>query len=111
MLDEALAFAMIANEAEAAGKSTGDWAGLGGIEMTGNGTASLDSLKGYLVTAHLDVKFMKPVFCPGIVGIEVTMLQNKGHKMNIRGVMKDVKGTPLVQADGLWVRLGGGSKL
>ncbi|CAO2650983.1 Nn.00g092800.m01.CDS01 [Neocucurbitaria sp. VM-36] len=60
-----------------------------------------EAFKGRLVTAKLDVKFLKPVLCPGVMGIEVEMLEDKGHKMKIRGIMKDEKGTPLLQADGL----------
>ncbi|KAF2257083.1 hypothetical protein BU26DRAFT_446336 [Trematosphaeria pertusa] len=116
IMDEALAFAMVASEAVTAGLEVADWAEIiaqdwrdGGLAKEGRATE--EALKGYLVTAKLDMKFMKPVLCPGIVGVEVEMLENKGHKMKMRGVMKDGEGTPLLQADGLWVRLGGAVKL
>jgi hypothetical protein len=50
---------------------------------------------------------MKAVLCPGVVGIEVDVLECKGHMMKVRGVMKDGEGVELVRADGLWVRIGG----
>lgn len=109
LMDEALAFAMVANETEAKGK----WAGL--LKERKNwiaeGKSLTEVLDGYLVTARLDLKFLKPVLCPGIVGVEVDMLENQGHKMRMRGVMKDGNGTPLMQADGTWVRISRDSKL
>jgi acyl-coenzyme A thioesterase PaaI-like protein len=114
MMDDALGFAMIANEAEAAGVDTDEWHTLddGRVQaMLDAGKPLEEALRGFLVTAHLDVKFLKPVFCPGTVGIEVTLVEHKGHKMRFSAVMKDGNGTPLVKTEGLWVRLGGGAKL
>lgn len=109
LMDEALGFAMIANENERLGNwanTSSDWK-----KAFDDGKPPSEALKGFMVTAKLDMKFLKPVLCPGVVGIEVDVLENKGHKMKLRGIMKDANGTPLLQADGLWVRLGGASKL
>jgi acyl-coenzyme A thioesterase PaaI-like protein len=114
MMDEALGFAMIANEAEAAGVDTTKWGCSDGERvgaMLAAGRPLGEALKGFLLTAHLDVKFLKPVFCPGIVGIEVTVVEYKGHKMRFSGVMKDGTGMPLMKAEGLWVRIGGRAKI
>ncbi|KAF2865299.1 hypothetical protein BDV95DRAFT_586670 [Massariosphaeria phaeospora] len=109
IMDEALAFAMIANETVA----RGEWGGVlqARSSWIAEGRPLSEVLEGYLVTAKLDFKFLKPVLCPGVVGVEVDMLENKGHKMKMRAVMKDADGVPLMQADGVWVRIGGGSRL
>ncbi|KAF2464843.1 uncharacterized protein BDR25DRAFT_396498 [Lindgomyces ingoldianus] len=98
LMDEALAFAMVANETE----SRGAWVGvdLKLKELHETGRPLTEVLKGYMVTAKLDMKFLKPVLCPGVVGIEVEMVEKKGHKMRMRGVMRDGDGVPLVQAEG-----------
>jgi acyl-CoA thioesterase FadM len=107
LMDEALAFAMVANEIERQGvfvKPT--WK-----RAIAEGRPLAEILDGLMVTARLDMKFLKPVICPGVVGVEVVVLENMGHKMKLRGVMKDGNGTPLVQADGVWVRIGKIAKL
>jgi len=113
MMDEALAFAMVANDMEAAGKNTTDWAAtaqtMKAILDAGNPLEV--ALKDYMVTAHLDTKFLKPVRCPGVVGVEVTLVENKGHKMRFKGVMKDGEGTPLVIAEGLFIKVRGSAKI
>jgi acyl-coenzyme A thioesterase PaaI-like protein len=115
MMDEALGWAMVVQEALAAGKNPKEWLdlddGTAFKKMQEEGVPVEKALRGWLVTAGLNTKFLKPVLCPGVVGIEVTIIGSKGNKMKIRGVMKDGNGTPLVQADGVWVRLGGGAKL
>jgi acyl-coenzyme A thioesterase PaaI-like protein len=68
-------------------------------------------LQGMYVTAKLDVKFLRPVPCPGLIGIETEATEITGPKMKMSAVMKDSKGTPLMQADGVWVRIGGAAKL
>ncbi|KAF2741208.1 hypothetical protein EJ04DRAFT_507611 [Polyplosphaeria fusca] len=111
LMDEALALAMIGSESE---KTVGgewqaikpDWQ-----RAVKDGTPISEALKGSMVTAKLDMKFLKPVLCPGMVGIEVDTLEDKGYRMKMRGVMKDANNTPLLQADGIWVRIGGGTKL
>lgn len=106
LMDEALGFLMIANEVLEQGDDA-----LTVKAMGKTGVPIQEVLEGRLVTAKLDFKFMKPVFCPGMVGIEVEMLEHVGHKMKMRGVMKDENGVPLLQADGLWVRIGGAPKM
>ncbi|KAF1999120.1 hypothetical protein P154DRAFT_523521 [Amniculicola lignicola CBS 123094] len=107
LMDEALGYAMVACEME---RGVGDWNDVGAWgkrAVAGKSVAEIaEALKGYMVTAKLDVKFMKPVLCPGIVGIEVKMVEDKGHVMRMKGVMMDGEGTPLLEATGLWVRLG-----
>jgi acyl-coenzyme A thioesterase PaaI-like protein len=111
LMDEALALAMIATETEKRGD--GEWQGVSqeSIKALKDRRPVAEVLKGYLVTAKLEMKFLQPVICPGIVGIEVDTLEDKGYRMIMRGVMKDGDGRPLLQADGIWVRIGGGSKL
>ncbi|KAH7090357.1 HotDog domain-containing protein [Paraphoma chrysanthemicola] len=111
LMDEALAYVMVANQIGA--KKT-DFTGLGNRqwkEQLAQGRPMSEVLKGWYVTAKMDIKFLKPVLCPGIVGIETQLLENKGHRMKMRAIMKDGKGTPLLQADGTWVQIGGAAKL
>jgi acyl-CoA thioesterase FadM len=75
------------------------------------GTSLVEALKGMYVTAKMDIQFLRPVPVPGLVGIETEILEIKGPKMKMRGVMKDAKGTPLMQADGLWIQIGGKAKM
>jgi acyl-coenzyme A thioesterase PaaI-like protein len=109
MMDEGLACPMIVNEL-ATHKNLTEmhkkmW------EMIEQGGSVVDALKGYYVTAKLDVKFMRPVPVPGVIGIETELLESTGTKMKMRGVMKDAKGTPLMQGDAVYVKIGGGAKL
>lgn len=79
--------------------------------MIEQGRSVAEALKGYYVTAKMDVKFMRPVPVPGLVGIETELLESTGNKMKMRGVMKDAKGIPLMQGDAVYVKIGGGAKL
>jgi acyl-coenzyme A thioesterase PaaI-like protein len=75
------------------------------------GKSAQETLKGRLATATMDVKLLAPVLCPGVVGIETEVIEDKGHKMRMRATMRNKQGKPLLQADGLWVRIGGSVKL
>jgi acyl-coenzyme A thioesterase PaaI-like protein len=110
MMDDGLACPMISNELVGHGDNLTKlqkemW------EMIEQGKSVVKALEGYYVTAKLDVKFLRPVPVPGVVGIETEMLESTGKKMKMRGVMKDAKGTPLMQGDAVYVKLGGGAKL
>jgi acyl-coenzyme A thioesterase PaaI-like protein len=110
LMDEGLAYAMVAYQIGDDDSHLTDlysemWKA---IEQ---GTSVAEVLKGMYVTAKLDIRFLRPVLVPGLVGIETEVLEIKGPQMKIRGVMKDAKGTPLMQADGLWVKIGGKAKL
>jgi acyl-coenzyme A thioesterase PaaI-like protein len=108
LIDEALGFAMVANEMERQGgwiDGASKWK-----QKFDEGRPPMEVLEGFIVTAKLEVKFLKPVLCPGIVGIEAEVLENKGHKMKIKATMRDGEGVPLVQAESLWVRIGGPPK-
>ena len=110
-MDEALAYIMVANETGAT-KSDFTKAGNGQWrEMHKQGRPLSEVLKGWYVTAKMDLKFLQPVVCPGVVGIETELLEMKGRRMKMRAVMKDGEGVPLMQADGIWVKLGGATKL
>ncbi|KAJ4368977.1 hypothetical protein N0V83_006059 [Neocucurbitaria cava] len=111
LMDEALAGIMVANETIEHGVEFGRKVGIDWKKLLDEGKSPLEALESRLVTAKLDVKFLKPVLCPGLVGIQVEILEDKGHKMKIRGIMKNEKGTPLLQVDGLWVKLSGAAKL
>ncbi|KAF2655299.1 hypothetical protein K491DRAFT_693045 [Lophiostoma macrostomum CBS 122681] len=106
LMDEALALPMFANEV----KGTGQFVDPAVTQWLAEGRSLTEVLNGLWVTARLDMQFLKPVTCPGVVGIEVEVLEKKGHKMKMRGTMKDGKGTPLLKADGVWVRVGGAPK-
>jgi acyl-coenzyme A thioesterase PaaI-like protein len=110
LMDESLSYAMFANESMDTGSAWFDqrrdvWTA---IEQ---GKPMAEVLKGMYVTAKLDIKFLQPVVAPGLVGIETQVLESKGYKMTMRGTMKDAKGTLLMQADGVWVKIGGTAKL
>ena len=75
------------------------------------GKSAQETLKGRLATATMDVKLLAPVLCPGVVGIETEVIEDKGYKMRMRATMKNIQGKPLLQAEGLWVRIGGSAKL
>lgn len=111
LMDEALAYVMVANETLTNGVEFTKLGAETWREMLADGRPPQEVLKGRFVTAKLDVKFLRPVLCPGVVGIEVEILENKGHKMTMRGIMKDGHGSPLMQVDGLWVKMGGTAKL
>jgi acyl-coenzyme A thioesterase PaaI-like protein len=105
LMDEALGFAMVASEIALYGRFgtlPPDWK-----TRLAEGQLRKDVLKGNMVTAKLEIKFLKAVPCPGLVGIEVDILERKGHMIKVRGMMKDESGALLAQADGLWVRIGG----
>ncbi|EUC46575.1 hypothetical protein COCMIDRAFT_4351 [Bipolaris oryzae ATCC 44560] len=76
-----------------------------------HGKLAQEILKGRLVTANMDTRVLAPVLCPGIVGIETDVLEDKGNKMRIRAIMRDRQGKPVVQTEGLWVRVGGAANL
>ncbi|KAH7398678.1 hypothetical protein DE146DRAFT_498568 [Phaeosphaeria sp. MPI-PUGE-AT-0046c] len=111
-MDEGLAYAMVANEF----MEMDDHGGLAHQhaerwEAIRKGTPLIEVLKGLFVTATMDIQFLGPVVVPGMVGIETEVLELKEHKIKIRGVMRDVTGRPVMQADGLWVKIGGAAKL
>jgi acyl-coenzyme A thioesterase PaaI-like protein len=111
LMDEGLAHLMVANERgetdlDLSSLHKGMWK-----EINERGKPLAEVLKGSYVTAKLDIKFLQPVPCPGLVGIETEALEIKRHKITMRAVMKDSKGTPLMQADGIWVKIGGAGKL
>ncbi|OAK98235.1 hypothetical protein IQ06DRAFT_295591 [Phaeosphaeriaceae sp. SRC1lsM3a] len=111
-MDEGLAYAMVVNEF----LDTADNGGVARkhVEMWDaikKGKPLIEVLKGMFVTAKLEIQFLGPVVVPGMVGIETEILELKEHKMTIRGVMKDAKGRPVMQADGIWVKIGGAAKL
>jgi acyl-coenzyme A thioesterase PaaI-like protein len=110
LMDEALGSAMVACESERVGG--GSWVGVDPEykKMVEQGLPLEELLKGYCVTAKLDVKFLRPVPCPGVVGVETDVLEDNGSMMKMRAVMKDANGTPLMQVDGLYVRVGGAPK-
>ncbi|KAF2036327.1 hypothetical protein EK21DRAFT_84023 [Setomelanomma holmii] len=111
IMDEALAYVMVANQIGA--KKT-DFTGSGNSkwkELHGQGRPPSEVLEGWFVTAKMDVKFLKPVHCPGVVGIETELLEIQERKLKIKAVMKDGKRTPLLQADATWVKIGAAAKL
>jgi acyl-CoA thioesterase FadM len=108
-MDEALSYGMIANVIEEMGYE-GAFSNYGGEagwrEALEQGKAPHEVLKGRMVTAKMEVKFLRPVLCPGIVGVEVDVLEKGEAKMRIRGVMRDGEGRPLMEAEGVWVQIG-----
>jgi acyl-coenzyme A thioesterase PaaI-like protein len=111
IMDEALAFFMIANQLEKGEVDPSDVTQGRWKELHEQDKPLSEVLKGWYVTAKLDLKFLQPVLCPGLVGIETELVEEKGRGKKIRAVMKDAKGTPLMQADGLWVKVGGAAKM
>jgi acyl-coenzyme A thioesterase PaaI-like protein len=106
LMDEALGYLMMVNEdgvkkAEFTGQAPGHWKKL--LEA---GVSPTEVLVGWYVTSSLESKFLKPVPCPGLVGIETELLEKKRRMMKMRATMKDAKGTPLMRTTGVWVRLG-----
>jgi acyl-coenzyme A thioesterase PaaI-like protein len=111
LMDEAQAYIMVANELI---NDNSDYKKLGDNQWKqklADGKPLQEVLSGQFVTAKLDIKFLAPVRCPSVVGVEVQRLEDTGYKMNMRGIMKDANGTPLLQVDGLWVKIGGAAKL
>jgi acyl-coenzyme A thioesterase PaaI-like protein len=112
MMDEALGFAMIVNETRAMGLEPTQWAeGETVTHVLEAGRPLEEALRGFMVTASLETKFLRPVKCPGAVGIEVTLVENRVNKMRLKGIMKDGEGTPLVVTEGLFVKIRGGAKI
>jgi acyl-coenzyme A thioesterase PaaI-like protein len=112
MMDEALGFAMVVNETRAMGLEATQWAeGETITQMLEAGRPIEEALRGFMVTASLETKFLRPVKCPGAVGIEVTLVENTANKMRLKGIMKDGEGSPLVVTHGLFVKVRGGAKI
>lgn len=114
MVDEALGHMMIATQREAAGMDAESWTKLtdnSWDKPLGDGETLRTAMKGAFVTAQLNFSFVKTVLSPGVVGVECTLIEHKGHKMKISAVMKDGEGTPLVKAESLWIQLGQRVKL
>jgi hypothetical protein len=76
------------------------------MKMVQAGAPLFEALAGLYMTASLEVKFLKPVVCPGVVGIETELLENKGRMMKMKATMKDGGGTPLLITSAVFVRLG-----
>jgi acyl-coenzyme A thioesterase PaaI-like protein len=110
LMDEGLAFAMVANIIQEMGHTSAfkTFGGAEWVELFNAGKPPQEVLRGRLVTAKLDIKFLRPVLCPGIVGIEVEVGELVGSKMTMKGVMRDAEGKTLMEAEGLWIRIGGG---
>lgn len=109
IMDESLAYPMVVNETR-----SGDWheaLHARRVEALKAGTPFTKAFAGIYVTAKLDIQFFKPVLCPGVVGIETQLLEDNGRSMKMRAIMKDGDGNALLQADGVWVKIGGRSKL
>lgn len=110
MIDEALGAMMLAKMREVEGTDQATfierWDSMlgseGGIEA---GKLSM-YMKDFFVTAKLDLKFLAPVLCPGVVGVECKLVEKTKDRMKIDAVMKDGKGRPLVRAESLWVQMG-----
>lgn len=74
--------------------------------MLREGTPFAEALAGWFMTASMDVRFLKPAICPGVVGIETEQVEYNGRKIKLRATMKDGKGTALITATAVFVRLG-----
>jgi len=74
------------------------------------GEEELVDLEGWMATAWLNIKYLRPVPCPGVIGIE-TKVKDLGKKMELSCVVRNEKGEALVKAEGLWVRLKGTPKI
>ncbi|KAF2017195.1 hypothetical protein BU24DRAFT_420227 [Aaosphaeria arxii CBS 175.79] len=107
MMDEALGYTMVKDEIENKGSDwSGEW-----LERLKKGESLSDFLVGFMLTAKLDFTFFAPVVCPGVIGIEVELIEHKGHRMKLQGTMRDAKGRPLLKAVGTWVRLSRAAKM
>ncbi len=109
ILDEALAAIMVGNkilEGDPQWTQPQNWA-----EVLKEATSPEEVLRGNWLTVKMDVRFLKPVLCPGTVGVEVHVVEYRERKMILKAVMKDGKGTPLAQVDGVYVLMGGKAKL
>jgi acyl-coenzyme A thioesterase PaaI-like protein len=49
-----------------------------------DGKSAQEVLKGRLATATMDVKLLAPVLCPGVVGIETEVLEDRITKMRMK---------------------------
>ncbi len=75
------------------------------------GKSAQEVLKGRFATATMNVKFLAPVLCPGVVGIETDVLEDTGNKMRMQATMRDRQGKPLLNVEGLWIKVGDAAKL
>jgi acyl-coenzyme A thioesterase PaaI-like protein len=95
LMDEGIAYIMVANtrgESEhLSSMHKGMWSAL-----REQGKPLAEVLQGTYVTAKLDIKFLRPVPCPGLVGIETQATEFTEREIKMRAVMKDSKGTPLM---------------
>ena len=114
VMDEALSYGMIANVIEEMGYE-GAFSNYGGEagwkEALEQGKPPQEVLRGRMVTAKMEVKFLRPVLCPGVVGVQVDVVSRSEAEMRIRGVMRDGEGRPLMEAEGVWVKIGKRARL
>lgn len=107
LMDEAMVHIMVTNTVLEHGR---DFVKVGEDHwrlLLNQGRPVQEVLRGRLATAEVNIKFLAPVVCPGVVGIETDVLEDKTNTMRLRAVMKDRQGRPVVQAEALWVRVGG----
>ncbi|KAF2839828.1 hypothetical protein M501DRAFT_1003296 [Patellaria atrata CBS 101060] len=112
MLDESVGFAMVANERQR-DSPWNDWnpASDASLLETMDSVTMMQKLKGFYVTANLDIRFLRPVLCPNVVGVHTRVIENNGKSMKIRGVMKDAKSEELATVDTIWIKLGRAARL
>ena len=60
---------------------------------------------GYMVTAYLNVTYLKPVVTPQIILVTASFKELKGTKHYIDGEVKDADGTVLAKAESLFLEL------
>ena len=59
------------------------------------------------LTAGCSVKFLKPVDCPGSVGVKVKIIENGTKKTKVEATMIDSNEREVAIAESVWIRPGG----
>ncbi len=74
-----------------------------GILLTVNKKLENATIKGALVTAYLNITYLKPVVTPQAVLVTAKLREVKGQKHYIEGSVQDGCGTVLAEAEALWI--------
>ncbi|KAF2815176.1 uncharacterized protein BDZ99DRAFT_459110 [Mytilinidion resinicola] len=104
LVDEALAWGMLC-----VAKHNGELVD-GRDSLEDEGEEKELELAGWMATAWLNIKYLRPVPCPGVIGFE-TEVNDLGKKIELSCVVKNAKGEVLVKGEGLWVRMKGTPKI
>ena len=75
---------------------------MGNLDLVNRRLGFVDG-EGFMVTANLNVKYLKAVPTPGDYLVTATLREVKGRKYYIGGLIKNGEGTLLATAESMWI--------